>query len=158
MHPGWRRILHLCCTASGCKKLDLDTGASKSNTLDTTINLLRGKMTEETVNPIKWTIHETHPDKVQIAREKLSEVVDPEIGMNIIQLGLVRDVAIENDMARLKMILTTPFCPYGPAMIEMTKAKAVEGLDMPVTIEMGMDMWDFSMMEDPSALDWGMYA
>jgi hypothetical protein len=27
-----------------------------------------------------------------------------------------------------------------------------------VTIEMGMDMWDFSMMEDPSALDWGMYA
>ena len=65
---------------------------------------------------------------------------------------------IENDIARLKMILTTPFCPYGPAMIEMTKAKAVEGLNMPVTIEMGMDMWDFSMMEDPSALDWGMYA
>ena len=115
-------------------------------------------MTEETVNPIKWTIHDTHPDQVQVARDRLSEVVDPEIGMNIIQLGLVRDIAIENDIARLKMILTTPFCPYGPAMIEMTKAKAVEGLDMPVTIEMGMDMWDFSMMEDPSALDWGMYA
>ena len=115
-------------------------------------------MTEETVNEIQWTIHTTHPDKVKLAREKLSEVVDPEIGMNIIQLGLVRDLTIENDIARLKMILTTPFCPYGPAMIEMTKAKAVEGLNMPVTIEMGMDMWDFSMMEDPSALDWGMYA
>ena len=115
-------------------------------------------MTEETVNEIQWTIHTTHPDKVKQAREKLSEVVDPEIGMNIIQLGLVRDITIENDIARLKMILTTPFCPYGPAMVEMTKAKATEGLDMPVTIEMGMDMWDFSMMEDPSALDWGMYA
>ena len=115
-------------------------------------------MTEETVNEIQWTIHTTHPDKVKLAREKLSEVVDPEIGMNIIQLGLVRDITIENDIARVKMILTTPFCPYGPAMIEMTKAKAMEGLDMPVTIEMGMDMWDFSMMEDPSALDWGMYA
>jgi len=115
-------------------------------------------MTEETVNQIKWTIHDTHPDKVQSLRDRLSEVVDPEIGMHIIQLGLVRDVQIENDIARLKMILTTPFCPYGPAMIEMTKAKAIEGLDMPVTIEMGMDMWDFSMMEDPSALDWGMYA
>lgn len=115
-------------------------------------------MTEETVNEIQWTIHTTHPDKVKLAREKLSEVVDPEIGMNIIQLGLVRDITIENDIARLKMILTTPFCPYGPAMVEMTKAKATEGLDMPVTIEMGMDMWDFSMMEDPSALDWGMYA
>ena len=115
-------------------------------------------MTEEIVNEIKWTIHETHPDKVKLAREKLGEVVDPEIGMNIIQLGLVRDITIENDMARVKMILTTPFCPYGPAMIEMTQAKAVEGLNMPVTIEMGMDMWDFSMMEDPSALDWSMYA
>jgi metal-sulfur cluster biosynthetic enzyme len=115
-------------------------------------------MTEETVNEIQWTIHTTHPDKVKQAREKLSEVIDPEIGMHIIQLGLVRDITIENDIARLKMILTTPFCPYGPAMIEMTKAKAMEGLDMPVTIEMGMDMWDFSMMEDPSALDWGLYA
>lgn len=107
---------------------------------------------------IHWTIHETHPDKVEAVRSALAEVVDPEIGMNIIQLGLVRDIRIENDMARLKMILTTPFCPYGPAMVEMTKAKAIEGLGMPVTIEMGMEMWDFSMMEDPSALDWGMYA
>jgi metal-sulfur cluster biosynthetic enzyme len=117
------------------------------------------KPADESPNPIKWTIHETHPDKVQKARDRLSEVVDPEIGMNIIQLGLVRDITIEEDgIARVKMILTTPFCPYGPAMIEMTKAKAVEGLDMPVTIDMGMDVWDFSMMEDPSALDWGMYA
>ncbi len=115
-------------------------------------------MSEETVNEIQWTIHTTNPELVKPAREKLSEVVDPEIGMNIIQLGLVRDLSVENGIARLKMILTTPFCPYGPAMIEMTKAKAVEGLNMPVTIEMGMEVWDFAMMEDPSALDWGMYA
>ncbi len=114
-------------------------------------------MTEETINEIQWTIHQTNPELVKPAREKLAEVVDPEIGMNIIQLGLVRDVTVDNGIARLKMILTTPFCPYGPAMIEMTKAKAIEGLNMPVTIEMGMDVWDFAMMEDPSALDWGMY-
>jgi len=114
-------------------------------------------MTEEAVNEIQWSIHTTHPEKVQTLRQKLSEVIDPEIGMNIIQLGLIRDVRIEEDIAHLKMILTTPFCPYGPAMLEMTKAKASEGTGMPVTIEMGMDMWDFSMMEDPSALDWGMY-
>lgn len=115
-------------------------------------------MSEPQLNEIKWTIHATHPEMVQPAREKLAEVVDPEIGMNIIQLGLVRDIEIENGMARVKMILTTPFCPYGPAMVEMTKAKATEGLNMPVTVELGMDMWDFSMMEDPSALDWGMYS
>ena len=115
-------------------------------------------MTEETINEIQWTIHTTNPELVTPAREKLAEVVDPEIGLNIIQLGLVRDISVENSVGHMKMILTTPFCPYGPAMIEMTKAKATEGLNMPVTIEMGMDVWDFSMMEDPSALDWGMYA
>ena len=115
-------------------------------------------MSEPEIKEIQWTIHTTHPERVRMAREKLSEVVDPEIGMNIIQLGLIRDVAIENDIAHVKMLLTTPFCPYGPAMIEMTKAKAIEGLNMPVNVEMSMDMWDFSMMEDPSALDWGMYA
>ena len=109
-------------------------------------------MTEETINEIQWTIHQTNPELVQPARASLSEVIDPESGMHSIQLGLERGVG------HVKMILTTPFCPYGPAMIEMTKAKAQEGLNMPVTIEMGMDMWDFSMMEDPSALDWGMYA
>jgi metal-sulfur cluster biosynthetic enzyme len=55
------------------------------------------------------------------------------------------------------MILTTPFCPYGPAMIETTRQKAVEALKMDVNIELGMDPWDFSLMEDPGALDWGMY-
>ncbi len=115
-------------------------------------------MSENTANQIPWAIHKTHPELVERVREKLSEVVDPEIGMNIIQLGLVREVEFENEVARLKMILTTPFCPYGPAMIEMTRQKAVEALDRPVTVEMGMEPWDFSMMEDPSALDWGMYA
>lgn len=116
-------------------------------------------MAEETPpNVLHWTLHDTHPELVDTLRERLAEVVDPEIGMNIIQLGLVRDVSIEDQIARLKMILTTPFCPYGPAMVEMTRAKAEEGLSKPVTIEMGMDVWDFSMMEDPSALDWGMYA
>jgi len=112
---------------------------------------------EETPNLVRWTIHDTHPELVDVAREKLSEVVDPEIGMNIIQLGLVRNIEIDGDVARLKMILTTPFCPYGPAMIDQTRQKAQEALNQPVTVEMGMDVWDFSMMEDPSALDWGMY-
>ncbi len=115
-------------------------------------------MSDESLNIVKWTIHDTHPEMVEPAREKLSEVIDPEIGMSIIQLGLVRDITVEDTTARIKMILTTPFCPYGPAMVDMTRQKAQEGLKMPVTVEMGMEVWDFSMMEDPSALDWGLYA
>ena len=111
----------------------------------------------EKLNIVHWTIHDTHPDIVEHVREKLAEVVDPEIGMTIIQLGLIRNVEIDGNVARLKMILTTPFCPYGPAMVDMTRQKAQEALKRPVTVEMGMDVWDFAMMEDPSAMDWGMY-
>ncbi len=115
-------------------------------------------MSENATNEIKWSLHETHPDLVKTLRDGLSEVVDPEIGLNIIQLGLIRDADLVDDIMRIKMILTTPFCPYGPAMIETTRQKAQDAINKPVTIEMGADMWDFSMMEDPSALDWGMYA
>jgi metal-sulfur cluster biosynthetic enzyme len=109
-------------------------------------------------NPIRWAIHDTHPDLVQPLRAALSQVADPEIGLNIIQLGLIRKVEIVDDAIKIYMVLTTPFCPYGPAMIETTRQKAQEALNKPVTIEMGMEMWDLSMMEDPGAFDWGMYA
>ena len=114
-------------------------------------------MTDEIQNTLKWGIDDTHPHIVERVRASLSEVIDPEIGLNIIQLGLIRDVEIDGATARVKMILTTPFCPYGPAMVDMTRQKAQEGLKLPVIVEMGTDIWDFSMMEDPSALDWGLY-
>ena len=116
-------------------------------------------MSENTApaNPVLWDIHDSHPDLVQPLREKLAEVVDPEIGLNVVQLGLIRKVSIAEGAGKMYVILTTPFCPYGPAMLEMIKQKAEEGLGMPVSIELGFDPWDFSMMEDPSAIDWGLY-
>jgi metal-sulfur cluster biosynthetic enzyme len=112
--------------------------------------------TNTAVNPIHWDINDTHPELVEPLRAKLSEVVDPEIALNVIQLGLIRKVSIVDKEARLYVLLTTPFCPYGPAMLEVIKQKAQEGLNMPVTLELGPEMWDFSLMEDPGALDWGM--
>ncbi len=114
-------------------------------------------MSDAPIIPIHWDINDTHPDLVEPLRAKLSEVVDPEIALNVIQLGLIRKVSIENNEASLYVLLTTPFCPYGPAMMEMIKQKATEGLNLPVKIELGAEMWDFSLMEDPGALDWGMY-
>jgi metal-sulfur cluster biosynthetic enzyme len=112
---------------------------------------------EAPVNPIHWDIHDTNPELVEPLRAKLAEVVDPEIALNVIQLGLIRQVTIADKEARLTVLLTTPFCPYGPAMLEVIKQKATEALNMPVSLEMGDGMWDFSLMEDPGALDWGIY-
>jgi metal-sulfur cluster biosynthetic enzyme len=113
---------------------------------------------EAPVNQIQWDIHQTHPELVEPLRAKLAEVVDPEIALNVIQLGLIRKVSIANNEATLYVLLTTPFCPYGPAMMDTIKQKATEGLNMPVTLQLGVEPWDFSLMEDPGALDWGMYA
>jgi hypothetical protein len=55
------------------------------------------------------------------------------------------------------MILTTPFCPYGPALIDITRKKAEEALGKPTLISLGMDVWDFSMMEEGLGDDWGLY-
>lgn len=114
-------------------------------------------MTDYTNNQVIWQIESTHPDMVDSLKESLRQVVDPEIGLNIIELGLVRDVALEDDKAELTMILTTPFCPYGPAMLEMTRKKAEEALERPTTIEMGSEMWDLSYMEEGAGADWGLF-
>lgn len=113
---------------------------------------------EAPANPIHWEIHETHPELVEPLRAKLAEVVDPEIALNVIQLGMIRKVSIADKEARITVLLTTPFCPYGPAMLEMIKQKASDALNMAVTLELGEGMWDFSLMEDPGALDWGIYS
>jgi metal-sulfur cluster biosynthetic enzyme len=104
-----------------------------------------------------WQAESTHPELMTDIKASLEQVIDPEIGLNILQLGLVRDLIIDDETTVLKMILTTPFCPYGPAMLEMTRQKAEEGLKRPVTIDLGMDMWDFSMMEEGLGGEWGLF-
>ncbi len=110
-----------------------------------------------TESQIKWTLHETNPELVEKVRTKLGEVIDPELGFDIIQLGLVRDFCVENGTGIVKMILTTPFCPYGPEMVEMTRIKAEVALDRPIKVEMLPEIWDPTMMEDPSLMGWGLF-
>lgn len=90
-------------------------------------------------------------------REALRSVIDPEIGMNIIELGLLRSVEITPDRGHIVMIMTTPFCPYAPQLLEQSRRTAQEYLQVPTTIEMGLEMWDPSMMEDGAADDWGLF-
>ena len=87
----------------------------------------------------------------------LRNVVDPELGMNVVELGLIRDVKLKDDSAHITMILTTPFCPYAPHMIDQVKKAAQKSLDVPTTVEMGMEMWDPSMMEEGAGGDWGLF-
>ena len=108
-------------------------------------------------NRPKWESEETQPDLCDKLRKGLSEIVDPELGLNVIQLGLIRNVKIDPDGVIIKMILTTPFCPYGPSMLESIRNKAEEVMALPVGIDLGMDAWDFSMLEEGLGEDWGLF-
>ena len=106
---------------------------------------------------LSWQAEQTHPELVEPVREKLREVIDPEIGLNVIELGLIRDLKIDDEDVSITMILTTPFCPYAPAMIEMVSKKVEEAMNRVVTVELGMEMWDPTMMEEGTGADWGLF-
>ena len=50
-------------------------------------------------------------------RRALRKVKDPEAGINIVDLGLVYDIAIEQGKVDVKMTLTSPACPAGPQIM-----------------------------------------
>lgn len=64
----------------------------------------------------------------EIARTALRQVKDPELEMNIVELGLVYDVEIEDGSVRVRMTLTSPGCPAGP-MITNDAYRVLRALD-----------------------------
>lgn len=91
--------------------------------------------------------------------ESLRVVIDPEIGLNVVELGLIRQVNVNeaDDTANLTMILTTPFCPYGPQLIEQVRTVGNQVMSGGVTVEIGSELWDPSMMEEGAGGDWGLF-
>lgn len=90
--------------------------------------------------------------------EALRSVIDPEIGLNIVELGLIRKIEFdENDKVKCTMILTTPFCPYGPQLIQQTRMTIDAVVGGGAVVEMGTELWDPSMMEEGAGGDWGLF-
>ena len=87
----------------------------------------------------------------------LRNVYDPELGMNVIELGLIRKLDFQPDLTEITMLLTTPFCPYGPAMLEQVRRATEKATNRPARVTMAMEMWDPSMMEGGVPQEWGLF-
>jgi metal-sulfur cluster biosynthetic enzyme len=85
-------------------------------------------------------------------RAALEEVVDPEIHLNIIELGLVREIDQSVEPHVVRMLLTTPFCPYAPQIMAQVKEATTRVTGKPTEVEILAEQWTPEMMPDPGLL------
>ncbi|MBU2648680.1 DUF59 domain-containing protein [bacterium] len=90
--------------------------------------------------------------------EQLRDIYDPEIPVNIYELGLIYGLNIDaGNEAYIHMTLTAPGCPVAPMIVEEveTKVGAIPGISK-VTVELVWDPpWDEDMMTDEAKLEVG---
>jgi metal-sulfur cluster biosynthetic enzyme len=85
-------------------------------------------VTDATESAVEGSKSSTHNGEArasdELVRAALSEVYDPEIGIDIVSLGLIYGTHLDdNGMLTIDMTLTTPYCPLGPVI--QTQAHAV---------------------------------
>lgn len=77
----------------------------------------------------------------ETVRKALRQVKDPELGLNIIDIGLVYDVAVSDEGAvHVRMTLTSPGCPAGPEIMGDAK-QTVEALEGVTAVEVEL-VWE----------------
>ena len=87
--------------------------------------------------------------------EEIRKIYDPELPVNIYDLGLIYDIKIEGSKAELKMTLTTPNCPVAESLPKEVKegAMQVEEID-DVDLQLVWDPpWSKDMMSDAAKLE-----
>jgi FeS assembly SUF system protein len=88
----------------------------------------------------------------------LKSIYDPEIPVNIYDLGLIYSIDVDNDqIAHITMTLTAPNCPMADQLVEEVKYKAggtrgVKEVDLKLTFN---PPWDKSMLSDEAKLELG---
>ena len=90
-------------------------------------------------------------------REKLREVMDPELGVNIVDLGLIYGVEVKGSSITVKMTFTTPACPLLNFLVQNVESKVKElGLE-DVRVELVWDPpWTPERMSPEAKIQLGM--
>src|SRR5579872_1249154 len=95
-----------------------------------------------------------------MVREALREnVIDPEIGVNVVDLGLVYGIEVKEATAEVTMTLTTPMCPLGPYIDQevRTAVNDVPGISDAKVNLVWQPPLDPSMMSEDAKLELGFW-
>ena len=87
--------------------------------------------------------------------EEIKKIYDPEIPVNIYELGLIYNVSVQDKNVSVKMTLTTPNCPVAESLPKEVKDSImnVEGVEK-VDLDLVWDPpWDKSMMSEAAKLE-----
>jgi len=86
---------------------------------------------------------------------EIKKIYDPEIPVNIYELGLIYDIKIKNKDVEVKMTLTTPNCPVAESLPKEVKDSIMELKDVnKVDLDLVWDPpWDKSMMSEAAKLE-----
>ena len=87
--------------------------------------------------------------------DEIRKIYDPEIPVNIYELGLIYDIEVSGKKAKIKMTLTTPNCPVAESLPKEVKESAmqVEEIDE-VDLELVWDPpWNKEMMSEAAKLE-----
>ena len=90
-------------------------------------------------------------------RDVLRNVVDPELHMNIVDLGLIYKVEQKEHLACVEMTLTSPGCPFGPYILHQVKENllTMQGVDDSEVLVVWDPMWNPEMMTEEARLELG---
>lgn len=100
-----------------------------------------------------------------MVRSALKNVYDPEIGLNIVDLGLVYDVNVadEGKQVNVNMTLTTPACPAGPMILESAQKEIMTLRDVYPQLETAKinlvwtPFWNPAMMSEEARDELGYF-
>ena len=86
---------------------------------------------------------------------EIKKIYDPEIPVNIYELGLIYDISIENHDVKVKMTLTTPNCPVAESLPKEVKDSIKEIKEVnDVSLDLVWEPpWDKSMMSEAAKLE-----
>ncbi len=90
--------------------------------------------------------------------DALRQVIDPELGCNLVDLGLIYDIAIEGAKVTVRMTLTTPGCPMHEGLTQGAQNAVLNLEDVEeVDVQLVWDPpWDPSMMTEKGKKELGM--